>query len=82
MDPHVTWPLINSVNSRDIYMHHLYSKSQNSNSRKLKLEVMKELGKMMMVDEVFAYFLDTYGSNLHFCREKSQIVDKDDQSVE
>ena len=81
-DPHITWPLINSINSRDIYMHHLYSKAQNSASRKLKLELMKELGKMMMVDEVFAFFLDTYGSNLHFCREKSQITDDQDQDAE
>ena len=37
-------------------------------SRKLKLELMKEIGKMMMVDEVFAQFLDTYASNVHECR--------------
>jgi hypothetical protein len=43
-------------------MHHLYSKAQNSPSRKLKLELMKEIGKMMMVDEVFAAFLDSYAS--------------------
>lgn len=43
-------------------MHHLYSKAQNSASRKLKLELMKELNKMMMVDEVFANFLDSYAS--------------------
>jgi hypothetical protein len=81
-DVSITWPLINSVNSRDIYMHHLYSKAQDSASRKLKLELMKEIGKIMMVDEVFAAFLDTYASNLHFCREKSQIVDENDQEVE
>ena len=43
---------------------------------------MKELGKMMMVDEVFASFLDTYASNLHFCREKSVIVDGSDEEAE
>jgi hypothetical protein len=46
-------------------MHHLYSKAQRKPSRKLKLELMKELSKMMLTDEVFATFLGTYASNIH-----------------
>jgi hypothetical protein len=29
---------------------------------------MKELGKMLIVDEVFATFLGTYSGNVHQCR--------------
>lgn len=52
------WSMIQSVSSRDIYMHHLYSKALNSNSRKLNLELMKELQKIMIIEETFANILD------------------------
>lgn len=39
-------------------MHHLYSKALNSNSRKLNLELMKELQKIMIIEETFANILD------------------------
>ena len=52
------WSMIQSVSSRDIYMHHLYSKALNSNNRKLNLELMKELQKIMIIEETFANILD------------------------
>lgn len=52
------WSMIQSVSSRDIYMHHLYSKALNSNNRKLNLELMKELQKIMIIEEIFANILD------------------------
>jgi len=39
-------------------MHHLYSKALNSNNRKLNLELMKELQKIMIIEETFANILD------------------------
>ena len=61
------WSMIQSVSSRDAYMHHLYSKALNSPSRKLKLQLVDELARMMFIDEVFADFMDTTTSRLHFC---------------
>mmetsp|Transcript_13093 Transcript_13093/g.22097 ORF Transcript_13093/g.22097 Transcript_13093/m.22097 type:complete len:284 (+) Transcript_13093:598-1449(+) len=60
--------MVQSVNSRDIYMHHLYSKAQNSRSKKLKLELVREINQMMYVDETFSAFLDTSSQNIHECK--------------
>lgn len=57
-----------SLSSRDQYIHHLYSKALNSPSRKLKLTLMDTLSKMMIIDEIFARFLNTTTSSIHFCR--------------
>ena len=71
-DEYTIWSMIQSISSRDTYMHHLYSKALNSPSRKLKLQLVDELAKMMFVDEVFADFMDTTTGQLHFCRDKTE----------
>lgn len=71
MSEEIFWSMLQSVSSRDAYMHHLYSKALHSPSRKLKLLLVNELNKMMIVDETFAQFMDTSTSNLHFCKKTS-----------
>ena len=62
------WPLIQSVSSRDAFIHHLYAKATHNHSRKAKIELMKQLNHMMMADEVFSSFLDRPAHSLHQCR--------------
>ena len=64
--------MVQDVSSRDIYMHHLYSKALTSHSRKVKIELMRELNHMMYVDEVFSVFLDQSIHKIHECRFKSE----------
>ena len=73
----IFWSMLQSVSSRDAYMHHLYSKALNSPSRKLKLQLADELNKMMIVDETFAQFMDTTTAQLHFCKNRSEADCKD-----
>lgn len=54
MSEEIFWSMLQSVSSRDAYMHHLYSKALHSPSRKVKLQLANELNKMMIVDETFA----------------------------
>jgi hypothetical protein len=72
------WSMLSSVSSRDTYMHHLYSKALNTHQRKVKIDLMSQLNHMMMVDEVFANFLDRPAHNLYHCRviENGECMDK------
>ena len=46
--------MVHKVSSRDIYMHHLYSKAINTMSRKLKIKLIAELENMLIIDEIFS----------------------------
>ena len=52
------WSLIHSVSSRDVYMHHLYTKSHRTPSRKLSLELLKQIEQSLFLVEIFSIFLD------------------------
>jgi hypothetical protein len=52
------WSMVQHVSSRDVYMHHLYAKAISSHSRKVKIEMIREINQMLFVDETFSMFLD------------------------
>ena len=62
------WSMIHSVASRDVYMHHLYTKSRENPSRKLSLELMTEIQQSMMIEEIFSIFLDVPASKMDKCK--------------
>jgi hypothetical protein len=71
MNDDLFWHMVQSISSRDQYIHHLYSKGLNSHksSREHKYELMETLKNMMEIDEVFVKFLNTTISSLYFCRD-------------
>lgn len=52
------WSMVQHIQSRDIFVHHLYAKALTTHDKKIKIELMKELNHMMLVDEVFSLFLE------------------------
>lgn len=62
------WSLIHSVSSRDIYMHHLYTKSHQTPSRKLSLELLKQIEQSLFLEEIFSIFLDVPSSRIDSCK--------------
>ena len=64
--------MVQSIQSREIYMYHLYAKSLHSPNRKIKISMMKQLNHMMMVDEVFSEFVDSSAHDINHCRFKKE----------